>query len=132
MSFVGSDFSLIHPKFMLFGAQAPPRPEDPRLSTKALVALPSSPSVIDCCKLLCNTVSDSATGSVGRQHTPITTLDSCGPGAWTTPGKLFTPALPAVDKYKPEYFFFIEMFLLTLKLALCNLERAEAMAFLAE
>jgi hypothetical protein len=30
------------PKFMLFGAQAPPRPEDPRLSTKALVALPPS------------------------------------------------------------------------------------------
>jgi hypothetical protein len=34
----------------------------------------------------------------------ITTLDSCGLGAWTTPGKLFTPGLPAVDKYKPEYF----------------------------
>jgi hypothetical protein len=32
------------------------------------------------------------------------TLDSCGPAAWTTPGKLFTPALPAVDKYKPEYY----------------------------
>jgi hypothetical protein len=31
-------------------------------------------------------------------------LDSCGPGAWTTPDKLFTPALPAVDKYKPEYY----------------------------
>jgi hypothetical protein len=27
-----------------------------------------------------------------------------GPGAWTTPGKLFTPGLPAVDKYKPEYY----------------------------
>jgi hypothetical protein len=31
-------------------------------------------------------------------------LDSCGPGAWTTPGRLFTPGLPAVDKYKPEYY----------------------------
>jgi hypothetical protein len=31
-------------------------------------------------------------------------LGSCGPGAWTTPGKLFTPALPSVDKYKPEYY----------------------------
>jgi hypothetical protein len=30
--------SLSQPKFMLFGAQAPPRPEDPRLSAKALVA----------------------------------------------------------------------------------------------
>jgi hypothetical protein len=28
--------SLSHPKFMLFGALAPPRPEDPCLSTKAL------------------------------------------------------------------------------------------------
>jgi hypothetical protein len=46
-------------------------------------------------------VSDSATVSVGHHRT---TLDSCGPGAWTTPGKLFTPALPAVDKYKPEYY----------------------------
>jgi hypothetical protein len=34
----------------------------------------------------------------------ITTLDCCGPGAWTTPGKLFAPGLPAVDKYKPEYY----------------------------
>jgi hypothetical protein len=42
--------SLSQPKFMLFGAQAPPRLEDPRLSTKALVALPPSPSIIDCCK----------------------------------------------------------------------------------
>jgi hypothetical protein len=32
--------SLRQPKFMLFGAQATPRPEDPRLSAKALVALP--------------------------------------------------------------------------------------------
>jgi hypothetical protein len=31
-------------------------------------------------------------------------LDSCGPGAWTTAGKLFTPALPSVNKYKPEYY----------------------------
>jgi hypothetical protein len=81
--------SLSQPKFMLFGAQAPPRPED----------LPRP-----CCKLLCNTVRDSTTGSVGHQRTSITTLDSCGPGAWTTPDKLFTPALPSVDKYKPEYY----------------------------
>jgi hypothetical protein len=94
--------SLSQPKFMLFGAQAPPRPEDPRLSAKALVALPPSSSVIDCSKLLCNTVSDSATWSVGCKS--ITTLDSCGPGAWITPGKLFSPALPVVDKYKPEYY----------------------------
>jgi hypothetical protein len=85
--------SLSH-KFMLFGAQAPPRPDDPHLSAKALMALPPSPSIIDCCKLLGNTVRDSATGSVGHQRTSITTLDSCGPdGAWTTPGKLFTPTL---------------------------------------
>jgi hypothetical protein len=84
--------------------QAPPRLEDPRLSAKALVALPPSPSVIDCCKLLCDTVGDSATGSVGHQRTSITTLDYCGPGAWTTPGRLFTPGLSAVDKYKPEYY----------------------------
>jgi hypothetical protein len=96
--------SLSQPKFMSFGAQAPPRPEDPRLSAKALVALPPSPSVIDCCKLLCNTVGDSATGLVGHQRTSITTLDSCGPGAWTKPGKLFTPALSAVDKYKSDYY----------------------------
>jgi hypothetical protein len=89
--------SLSHPKFMLFGALVPPMPEDPRLSAKALAALPPSPSVIDCCKLLCDTVGDSATGSVGHQRTSITTLDSCGPGAWTTPGKLFTPGLPAVE-----------------------------------
>jgi hypothetical protein len=31
-------------------------------------------------------------------------LVSCGPGAWTTPGKLFTPGLPAVDKNKPENY----------------------------
>jgi hypothetical protein len=92
--------SLSQPKFMSFGAQTPPRTEDPRLSAKALLALPPSTSVIDCCKLLCNTVSDSASGSVGHlQRTSITTfMDYCGPGAWTTPGKLFTPALPAVDK----------------------------------
>jgi hypothetical protein len=42
--------------------------------------------------------------SVGDQHTFITTLDSCGPGAWTTAGKLFTPTLPSVDKYKPECY----------------------------
>jgi hypothetical protein len=96
--------SLSHPKFMLFGAQAPPRPEDPHLSAKALMALPPSPSVIDCCKLLRDTVGDSATVSVWHQRTSITTLDSCGPGAWTTPGKLFTPGLLAVDKYKPEYY----------------------------
>jgi hypothetical protein len=34
------------PKFMIFGALAPPRPEDPHLSSKALAALPPSPSVI--------------------------------------------------------------------------------------
>jgi hypothetical protein len=56
--------SLSQPKFMLFGAQAPPRPEDPSLSANALAALPASPSFIDCSKLLCNTVHDSATGSV--------------------------------------------------------------------
>jgi hypothetical protein len=92
--------SLRQPKFMLFGALAPPRPEDPRLSTKAFAALPPSPSVIDCCNLLCNTVGDSVTGSVGHQRTSIATLDSCGPGAWTAPGKLFTHGLPAVDKYR--------------------------------
>jgi hypothetical protein len=54
--------SLSQPKFMLFGAWAPPRPEDPRLSAKALVALPPSLSIIDCSKLLCNTVGD----GVGR------------------------------------------------------------------
>jgi hypothetical protein len=96
--------SLSQPKFMLFGAQAPPRPEDPRLSAKALVALPPSPSVIDCSKLLCNTVHDSATGLVVHQRTSISTLDSCDPGAWTTPGKQFASALPSVDKYKPEYY----------------------------
>jgi hypothetical protein len=79
--------SLSQPKFMLFGAHAPPRPEVPRLSAKALAALPPSLSVIDCSKLLCDTVCDSATGSIGHQHTSITTLDSCGPGAWTTAGK---------------------------------------------
>jgi hypothetical protein len=61
--------SLTQPKFMLFGAQAPPRPEDPHLSAKALAALPPSPSVVDCSRLLCNTVRDSATGSVGHQCT---------------------------------------------------------------
>jgi hypothetical protein len=65
--------SLSQPKFMLFGAQAPPRPEDPHLSAKALAALPPSLSVIDCCKLLCDTVRDSATGSVVHQCTSITT-----------------------------------------------------------
>jgi hypothetical protein len=94
--------TLSQSKFMLFGAQAPPRPEDPHLSANALAALPS---VVDCSKLLCNTVRDSATGSVGHQHTSITTLDSCGPGAWTTAGKLFTPTLPAVDKFMPEGVF---------------------------
>jgi hypothetical protein len=34
--------SLSHSKFMLFGALAPPRPENPRLSAKALAALPPS------------------------------------------------------------------------------------------
>jgi hypothetical protein len=63
---------LSHPKLMLFGAQSPPRPEDPRLSAKALSALPPSPSVIDCCKLLCDRVEDSMTGSVGHQYTSIT------------------------------------------------------------
>jgi hypothetical protein len=96
--------SLSQPKFMIFGALAPPRPEYPRLSSKALAALPPSPSVIDCCKLLSNTVSDSTTGSVGHRRTSITTLDSCGPGAWTTAGRLFTPSLPAVDKYEPDYY----------------------------
>jgi hypothetical protein len=38
--------SLSQPKFMLFGAQAPPRLEDPRLSAKALAALPPSPSTV--------------------------------------------------------------------------------------
>jgi hypothetical protein len=74
--------SLSHPKFMIFGALAPPRPEDPRLSSKALAALPPSPSIIDCCKLLSNTVSDSTTGSVGHQRTlaalvPGQTLANC-------------------------------------------------------
>jgi hypothetical protein len=54
--------SLSQPKFVLFGAQAPPR-----LLAKALVALPPSLSIVDCSKLLCNTVRDSATGSVGHQ-----------------------------------------------------------------
>jgi hypothetical protein len=89
---------------MLFGAQALPRPEDPRLSAMALATLPPSSSIIDCSKLLCDTVRDSATGSVGHQCTSITTLDSCGPGAWSTAGKLFAPALPAVDKNRPEYY----------------------------
>jgi hypothetical protein len=44
-------------------------------------------------------------GSVGYQRTSITTLDSCGPGAWTTAGKLFIPTLPAIDKFKPEYYW---------------------------
>jgi hypothetical protein len=35
--------SLSQPKYMLFGAQAPPRPDDPRLSAKAVAALPPSP-----------------------------------------------------------------------------------------
>jgi hypothetical protein len=96
--------SLSQPKFMLFGAQAPARPEDPTLSAKVLAALPPSPSVIDCSKLLCDTVRDSTAGSAGHQRTSITTLDSCGPGARTTAGKLFTPTLPTVDKYKPEYY----------------------------
>jgi hypothetical protein len=41
--------------------------------------------------------------SAGHQLSSIS-LNSCGPGAWTSPGKLFTPSLPAVDKYKPEYY----------------------------
>jgi hypothetical protein len=84
---------------------APYRRKVPRLSAKAHAPLPPSPSVVDCSKLLCNTVRDSATGLVGHQRTSITTLDSWGPGAWTTPGKLFTPTLPAIDKYKPEYYW---------------------------
>jgi hypothetical protein len=92
------------PEIPFFGALAPPKPEDPLLSAKALAALPPSPSVVDCCKLLCSTVSDSAMESAGHQRSSISTLDSCSPGAWTTPGKLFTPSLPAVDKYKPEYY----------------------------
>jgi hypothetical protein len=96
--------SLSQPKIMLFGSTAPPVPDDPRLSIKALAALPPSPSVIDCAKLLDHTVRDAATGSVGHQRSPISTLDSCGPGAWTAAGKFFTPSLPAVDKYKPDYY----------------------------
>jgi hypothetical protein len=47
--------TLSQPKFMFIAAQAPPRPEDP---------LPPSTSIIDCSKLLCDTVCDSATGLV--------------------------------------------------------------------
>jgi hypothetical protein len=95
--------SLSQPKFMLFGAQAPPRPEDPCLSAKALAALPSSTVAKYFAMHFVN--HDSATGSVRHQRMSITTLDSCGPGAWTMAGKLFTPTLPAVDKYKPEYYW---------------------------
>jgi hypothetical protein len=68
--------TLNQPKFMLFGAQALPWPEDPRLSSKAFVALPPSPSVINCSKLLCNTVRDSATGSVGTRDRLVILLIS--------------------------------------------------------
>jgi hypothetical protein len=57
-------------------------------SPKALVALPPSPSINDCSKLLFNTVHDSATGSAEHQRSSITTLESCSP-AWCLDAKFF-------------------------------------------
>jgi hypothetical protein len=75
--------SLSQPKFMLFGAPSAEARKSLVFQLRPLPLSHPSPSVVDFSKLLCNTVRDSTTGSIGHQRTSITTLNSCGLCAWT-------------------------------------------------